>query len=77
MRHFLDFVLRRLVENPDDVDVREMAAEGGLTFYVTLHPDDVGKVIGKGGRTIGAIRNLLNAAMTKPDQRVVVKICEP
>jgi predicted RNA-binding protein YlqC (UPF0109 family) len=76
MKHFLDFVLRRLVDYPDDVDVREVDGEGLVTFFVTLHPADIGKVIGKSGRTISAIRTLLNAAGSKVDKRVVLEIVE-
>lgn len=76
MKHFLDYVLRRLVDNPDDVDIREVDGEKTITFQVSLHPDDVGKVIGKNGRTISAIRTVLNAAGSKTDTRVIVEICE-
>lgn len=76
MRHFLDFVLRHLVDFPDDVDVREVDEDGSITFLVMLHPHDVGKVIGRNGRTIGAIRNLISTA-SRADQRVTVRICEP
>jgi predicted RNA-binding protein YlqC (UPF0109 family) len=76
MKYFLDFILRRLVSNPDDVDVRETEGKEGKTFLLTLHPDDVGRVIGRNGRTIGAIRNLLNATSLKADSRVAVEIVE-
>jgi predicted RNA-binding protein YlqC (UPF0109 family) len=76
MKHFLDFVLRRLVENPDDVDVCEVLGDKQLTFKVSLNPADIGKVIGKNGRTISAIRTLLNAAASKADMRVIVEILE-
>jgi uncharacterized protein len=76
MRYFLDFVLRQLVRNPDDIDIRETEAGELITFHVTVHPEDVGRIIGKSGRTIGAIRNLLNAAV-RQDHRVVVEIVNP
>ena len=62
MKHFLDFVARSLVDNPDDVQISEVGREGEEVFRIGLHPADVGLVIGKGGRTIGAIRNIINAA---------------
>jgi uncharacterized protein len=74
MRHFLDFVLRKLAAYPDDVDVRELPGDRLVTFQVTVHPEDVGRVIGRHGRTIGAIRGLLNAAGSRVTKRVVVEI---
>ncbi|MES2309854.1 MAG: KH domain-containing protein [Verrucomicrobiota bacterium] len=76
MKYFLEFVLSRLVDHPDDVDVQEVATERGIVFYLTVHPDDAGKIIGKGGRTISSIRALLNAAVAKPEMRIAVKLCE-
>ncbi len=76
MRYFLELVLQRLIDHPDDVDLRQIEEEGHLTFQVSVHPDDVGKVIGKSGRTINAIRSLLNAAGSRHDQRVTVQLFE-
>jgi predicted RNA-binding protein YlqC (UPF0109 family) len=76
MRYFLELVLQRLIDHPDDVDLRQVEEEGQLTFQVSVHPDDVGKVIGKSGRTINAIRGVLNAAGSRHDQRVTVQLFE-
>jgi predicted RNA-binding protein YlqC (UPF0109 family) len=62
MKHFLEFVARSLVDNPDDVQISEVGRENGESYRIGLHPSDVGLVIGKGGRTIGAIRNIINTA---------------
>jgi predicted RNA-binding protein YlqC (UPF0109 family) len=62
MKHFLEFVARSLVDNPDDVIISEVGREGEEVYRIGLHPADVGLVIGKGGRTIGAIRNIINTA---------------
>ncbi len=62
MKHFLEFVARSLVDNPDDVQISETGREGAEVFRIGLHPADVGLVIGKGGRTIAAIRNIINTA---------------
>ncbi len=62
MKHFLEFVARSLVDNPDDVQISEVGREGEEAYRIGLHPADVGQVIGKGGRTIGAIRNIINTA---------------
>jgi predicted RNA-binding protein YlqC (UPF0109 family) len=76
MRYFLEFVLQRLIDHPDDVDLRQIEEERHLTFQVSVHPDDLGKVIGRNGRTINAIRGMLNAAGSRNDQRVTVELFE-
>jgi hypothetical protein len=75
MKHFLDYVVRSLVDNPDDVQISEIAGKGETVYRVSLHPADVGLVIGKGGRTIGAIRSLINTA-SKSGDRLAVEIVE-
>jgi len=75
MKHFLDFVVRSLVDNPDDVQISEIT-EGGQTVYrVGLHPADVGLVIGKGGHTIGSIRSLITTA-NKSGENLAVEVVE-
>jgi predicted RNA-binding protein YlqC (UPF0109 family) len=71
MKHFLDYVVRSLVDNPDDVQITETTAPGEVTYRVSLHPDDIGLVIGKGGRTISAIRSLINTASRTGDHLAV------
>ena len=75
MKHFLDYVVRSLVDNPDDVLITEVAGEKETVFRVSLHPDDIGLVIGKGGRTISAIRSLINAA-NKAGTHLAVEVVE-
>lgn len=76
MKHFLDYVLRRLASFPNDVDVQEVPEDNGVLFRVSLHPEDIGRVIGRHGRTIGAIRGLLNATASRQSQHVTVEILE-
>jgi predicted RNA-binding protein YlqC (UPF0109 family) len=75
MKHFLDFVVRSLVDNPDDVQISEVAGEAESAYRIGLHPADVGLVIGKGGRTISAIRSVCNAA-SKGGQHIAVEVVE-
>ena len=75
MKHFLEFVVRSLVDNPDDVQISEVTGEKETGYRVSLHPADVGLVIGKGGRTIGSIRSLINAA-TKGSDHLAVEVVE-
>ena len=75
MKHFLDYVVRSLVDNPDDVQVTEVSGEKETVYRVSLNPADVGLVIGKGGRTIGAIRSLINTA-NKAGEHLAVEVVE-
>jgi predicted RNA-binding protein YlqC (UPF0109 family) len=75
MKHFLDYVVRSLVDNPDDVQITEVPGEGETVYRVGLNPADIGLVIGKGGRTIGAIRSLINAA-NKAGDHLAVEVVE-
>ncbi|HEV3272220.1 MAG TPA: KH domain-containing protein [Candidatus Methylacidiphilales bacterium] len=75
MKHFLEFVVRSLVDNPDDVQVTEVSGPNETAYRIGLHPADVGLVIGKGGRTISAIRSLINAA-NKAGTHLAVEIVE-
>ena len=75
MKHFLEFVVRSLVDNPDDVQVTEVPGPGETGYRIGLHPADVGLVIGKGGRTIGAIRSVINAA-NKAGTHLAVEVVE-
>ncbi len=75
MKHFLDYVVRSLVDNPDDVQISEASKDGETVFRISLHPADVGLVIGKGGRTISAIRSVINAA-NKAGTHLSVEVVE-
>lgn len=57
----LDHLVRGIVDNPEDVDVRSMTNRRGRTLEVHVHPDDLGKVIGRGGRTATALRTVVGA----------------
>lgn len=75
MKHFLDFVVRSLVDNPDDVQISEKPGASETIYRIGLHPGDVGLVIGKGGRTISAIRSLINTA-SKTGDHLAVEVVE-
>jgi len=75
MKHFLEYVVRSLVDNPDDVQVSEVTGANEISYRIGLHPADVGLVIGKGGRTISAIRSVINAA-NKAGDHLAVEVVE-
>jgi len=76
MKNLIEFVTRALVDRPDEVEVREVVGEKTTVYELRVGEGDLGKVIGKHGRTIRAIRTLLSAAATKENKRAVLEILE-
>ncbi|MCE9610905.1 MAG: KH domain-containing protein [Chthoniobacter sp.] len=76
MQEFLDYVLRQLIDYPEDMVLTRHEANKRTTFHLRLRQSDVGKVIGKHGQTIIAIRNLLSAAAARHGQRAQLEIIE-
>ena len=76
MKDLLLYIARNLVDDPDAVSVTEIQGDQELTLELRVAPDDMGKVIGKQGRTARAMRTLLSAASTKAKKRVVLEILE-
>jgi predicted RNA-binding protein YlqC (UPF0109 family) len=76
MQAFLEYVVKGLVQNPDDVSVTPVTREGLTIYELRLHPSDVGKIIGRQGQTINAIRSLLLAGSAKQGIRCSLEIVE-
>lgn len=76
MQAFLEFVARNLVDYPDEVVVGVRSEAGKTAFELRVHRSDVGKLVGKNGQTIEAIRALVVAASAKKGHRVQVEIVE-
>lgn len=76
MERFLDFVLRQIVEFPDELVIVKDDALKKTVFRLQMRKSDIGKVVGKHGQTIAAIRNLLDAAAAKHGGRATVEIIE-
>ena len=74
---FLEFVVKALVEHPNDVKIKRTVDEMGVLMTLDVHPDDMGKVIGRSGNTAKAIRILLRVVGMKNNARVNLKINEP
>ena len=72
MREFLHYLASVLVDHPEDVRVDEENSEQGVVLRLSVRREDIGKVIGKQGRTARAIRNLVHAAAALRQQRVTV-----
>ncbi len=76
MEQFLEFVIRRLVEFPDEVLVTSSEQGRRIVLKVKLRQSDAGKVIGRNGHVIEAIRHLVNAAASRHQRRAMVEILE-
>lgn len=76
MQAFLEFVVKGLVQFPDAVSVKPIDRAGMTVYELRLDPQDVGKVIGRQGQTINAIRSLLTAGSAKKGIRCSMEIVE-
>lgn len=76
MTELLEFLVRALVEDPEAVKVEELEEDGDLVYEITVADEDLGRVIGKGGRVANAIRTIAKAAAVRLDRRVIVDILD-
>lgn len=76
-RDFVEYVIKQIVEHPEDVVVERTVDEMGVLLTLKVHKDDMGKIIGKSGQTAKAIRILLRIIGSKNNARVNLKIVEP
>jgi len=76
MKSLLEFILLRMVEHPEDLEITEVDEMGLTVFKLKLHPDDIGRVIGRGGNVIKAIRKLSQVRAVKEHLRVRVVLQE-
>lgn len=76
LNELVSFIAKSLVDNPDRVEVREVAGEQTAVLELKVAPEDLGKIIGKQGKTAKAIRTILGAAAAKMKRRAVLEILE-
>jgi len=77
MKELIEFIAKSLVENPDAVSVNEeLDEEGAVLIKLSAAQEDMGRIIGKQGRTAKAMRTLLNAKATREDKRASLQIME-
>jgi hypothetical protein len=76
MQGFLEYVVRGLVDHPEAVTVTPVDREGLTVYELRLHQDDVGRIIGRQGMTINAIRSLLTAGSARKGLRCSLEIVE-
>ena len=76
MQAFLEYVVKGLVNHPDTVTVTPVVKDALTIYQLRVHPDDVGKIIGRQGMTINALRSLLMAGSAKKALRCTLEIVE-
>ena len=76
MKEFLEFIVKHLVDKPNEVQINEVDGERTVVYELRVGQGDMGKVIGKHGKTAKSIRTLLAAASAKVGKRAVLEILE-
>jgi predicted RNA-binding protein YlqC (UPF0109 family) len=76
MKELIEYIVKALVDTPDKVAVKEIAGEKSIIYELRVGEGDLGKVIGKEGRTAKAIRTIITAAAMKQGKRTVLEIIE-
>jgi len=76
LKELVEYIVKALVDHPDKVEVKEIAGEKSVIFELKVGPGDLGKVIGKEGRTAKATRTIISAAAMKQGKRTVLEIIE-
>ena len=76
MREFIEFIAKNLVDKPEDVSITEESKENKIVFKLKVGESDIGKVIGKKGKTAQALRTLLRAVGAKEGKRAILEIVD-
>jgi uncharacterized protein len=76
MKELVQYLARALVNNPDAVEVKETEQEAASVLELKVAKEDLGRIIGKQGRTAKSIRTLLNAAASRTNRKIVLEIVE-
>ena len=76
MKELIEQIAKTIVEKPEEVQVRAIEGEHAVIIELRVDRDDIGKVIGKQGRTITAMRTILNAARAQKEKRQILEVIE-
>lgn len=74
MKELVEYLVRSLAEHPDEVILKEEEDEDGVSLELRIAPDDLGRIIGKNGNTINAIRTVLQAAASSHKKRAKLEV---
>lgn len=76
MKDFIEYVIKSLVDYPEHVMISEIYGKRNIILEVRCHSDDMGRVIGKNGKTIGAVRLLLSGLAAKQGRKAMLEVVE-
>ena len=76
MKDTLQFIVSAIVDNPDAVVIEERDEDGITNLIITVAPEDMGKIIGKEGKVIRSIRNIMKVKAMKSDKRIKISLAE-
>ncbi len=76
MKELIEFIVKALVDDPSSIEITEVVGDKITIYELRAAKSDIGKVIGKRGRTAGAIRTILNAVSARQGKRAVLEIIE-
>ncbi len=74
MVELVRFVLSNLVDAPDNLDIKQIDGETTIILEIAVAKDDLGRVIGKQGKVINALRDLVRSSLNKNDKKVVIEV---
>lgn len=76
MKKALEYIVTQIVDNPDKVEINEQEDQGMINFIITVDPSDMGKIIGKNGKVIRAIRNVIKISAIKQNKKINITLSE-
>ncbi|ACB84953.1 KH domain-containing protein [Natranaerobius thermophilus] len=76
MKELVEYIAKSIVDHPEEVSVSEVEGKKAMVLELKVHPDDMGKVIGKQGRIAKSIRTVVSAAAIRENKRVMVEIVQ-
>lgn len=74
MKEMLEYIMRSLVDNPEAIEIQERVHRHNITYEVSVHPKETGKIIGRNGRVAKAVRDIMSVAAARKHKRVHVDI---
>lgn len=76
MKQALTLIVSSIVDHPDELSITESENDGVVSFVIYVHPEDMGKLIGKSGKVIRSIRNIMKVPAIKQSKRIDISIAE-
>jgi uncharacterized protein len=76
MKDTLHYIVSSVVEHPDELSIEENQTDGIVSLVIHVHPDDMGRIIGKNGKVIRSIRNVMKIPAIKQNKRIDISISE-